>query len=53
MESNELAKFSIRILAADNGTWQGLVETDQASYYFKSEMQLLKWLCSQYPALMP
>ncbi len=53
MKRKELAEFTVRILSADNATWQGEVESDGETFAFQSEMQLLKWLCKKYPQLMP
>lgn len=53
MKQNELAEFTVRILSANNATWQGEVESDGETFAFESEMQLLKWLCKKYPQLMP
>ena len=53
MKEKELASFTVRILSADNATWQGEVESDGEAFAFQSEMQLLKWLCKKYPQLMP
>lgn len=53
MKQKELAEFTVRILSADNATWQGEVESGGKTFAFQSEMQLLKWLCKKYPQLMP
>lgn len=53
MERKELAEFTVRILSADNATWQGEVESGGETFAFQSEMQLLKWLCKKHPQLMP
>ncbi len=53
MKRKELAEFTVRILSADNATWQGEVESGGEVFVFESEMQLLKWLCIKHPQLMP
>ena len=53
MERKELARFTVRVLSADNATWQGEVESGGEMFAFESEMQLLKWLCKKHPQLMP
>ena len=53
MERKELARFTVRVLSADNATWQGEVESGGEMFAFESEMQLLKWLCQKHPQLMP
>ena len=53
MERKKLAEFTVRILSADNSTWQGEVESGGETFAFQSELQLLKWLCKKYPQLMP
>ena len=53
MERKELARFTVRVLSADNATWQGEVESGGEVFAFESEMQLLKWLCKKHPQLMP
>ena len=53
MERKELARFTVRVLSADNATWQGEVESGGEVFTFESEMQLLKWLCQKHPQLMP
>jgi hypothetical protein len=53
MKQTELAVFTVRILSADNATWQGVVEADGTTFAFQSEMQLLNWLYETYPALIP
>ena len=45
MERKELARFTVRVLSADNATWQGEVESGGEVFAFESEMRLLKWLC--------
>ena len=47
MERKKLAEFTVRILSADNSTWQGEVESGGETFAFQSEMQLLKWLCER------
>ncbi len=53
MEEKEIACFTVRVTSTDDGTWQGTVETKEKCFLFQSEMQLLKWLREQYPALLP
>ena len=53
MEQKELASFTVRIFSADNATWQGEVESDGEVFAFRSEMQMLKWLCEKHSQLMP
>ena len=53
VERKELANFTVRVLSAENSTWQGEVESGGETFAFQSEMQLLKWLCEKYPQLMP
>jgi len=53
VERKELANFTVRVLSAENSTWQGEVESGGETFAFQSEMQLLKWLCKKYPRLMP
>lgn len=49
----ELATFTIRIVSADNGSWQGEVFSEDKSFRFQSELQLLRWVRSNYPELTP
>lgn len=53
MERKELVRFTVRVLSAENATWQGEVESGGEVFAFESEMQLLKWLCKKHPQLMP
>lgn len=53
MKQKELAEFTVRVLSAENSTWQGEVESGGETFAFQSEMQLLKWLCKKHPQLMP
>ena len=53
MERKELANFTVRVLSAENSTWQGEVESGGETFAFQSEMQLLKWLCQKHPQLKP
>ncbi len=53
MEKRRPIQFSVLITSTCNHTWQGGVEAGGKSCFFQSEMQLLKWLCQQYPMLMP
>ena len=52
MNKKELAAFYVRILSAENGTWQGVVEAEGETVPFESELQLIKWLCRKYPKLV-
>ena len=49
----EFARFPVQVLSAENFSWQGVVKTDTDSFQFKSELELLKWVCQQYPELCP
>ena len=49
----ELAKFTVRILSADNGSWQGEILSEDQSFRFQSELQLLRWVHMNYPELLP
>ena len=53
MEQKVIAAFHVRVLSAENATWQGVVEAEGETYSFYSEMQLLKWLFQKYPRLIP
>ena len=53
MERKEIACFTVRVLSTENANWQGTVTANGIDFCFQSEMQLLKWLCEQYPSLMP
>lgn len=53
MSYRPLASVTIHILSTNNDTWQGLAETDTAIFSFQSELELLGWLCKQYPCLIP
>lgn len=50
-EQEPLAQFTVRIISANNGSWQGVVETEDIAFYFESELQLVGWLLRRYPAL--
>ena len=52
MNKKELAAFCVRILSAENGIWQGVVEAEGEPVPFESELQLIKWLCRKYPKLV-
>ncbi len=49
----ELACFTIRILSAENGSWQGECLTGDKTFRFQSELQLLRWIHAAYPELGP
>lgn len=49
----ELACFTIRILSAENGSWQGECLTGDKTFRFQSELQLLRWIHATYPELGP
>ena len=40
-------------VAVHDATWQGVVEANGTTYQFQSELQLLRWVMEQYPALRP
>ena len=44
----ELACFTIRILSAENGSWQGECLTGDKTFRFQSELQLLRWIHAAY-----
>ena len=48
-----IADFNVLITSVNNNTWQREVKTEDDSFFFKSEMQLFKWLCKKYPSLLP
>ena len=43
MEHQEIARFTVQISSVKDATWQGSVTTEDASFHFQSELQLLKW----------
>jgi len=49
----ELARFTVRILSAENASWQGEILSGDSSFAFQSELQLLNWLWKTYPQLIP
>ena len=53
MEKKVIAQFTVQITSAEGATWQGSVTTEDASFHFQSELQLLKWLFEKYPRLLP
>ena len=53
MDNQEIARFTVQITSVKDSTWQGIVVTEDASFHFQSEMQLLKWLFEKYPTLLP
>lgn len=53
MAGEGIVRFTVQIVSTNNGTWQGVVSADHASYWFQSEMQMLRWLCERYPVLLP
>ena len=48
-----IATFHVRIFSVHDATWQGVVEANGTTYQFQSELQLLRWVMEQYPALRP
>lgn len=52
-EQETLAQFTVRITSAKHASWQGVVQAEDAVFYFESEMQLIGWLLRRYPALLP
>ena len=53
MESKGIATFTVCIESVKNNTWQGEVSLGDETFYFYSEIQLLKWMCEACPALAP
>jgi len=53
MDKKEIAAFTVRVLSAKNSTWQGEVTAGNETYLFQSEIDLVKWLVTKYPALIP
>ena len=49
----QIAKFTVRIVSVDNGSWQGEILSDDKSFWFQSELQLLRWVHANYPELFP
>ena len=49
----ELARFVVRILSAENGSWQGEISAGDQTFRFQSELQLLRWVHANYPELIP
>ena len=48
-----IASFRVHITSVHDATWQGVVETNGATYEFQSELQLLRWVMEQNPVLRP
>ena len=48
-----IAAFRIFVTSVDNSTWQGVAEAGGRQYHFQSELQLLRWLTEEFPALRP
>ena len=48
-----VASFHVHITSVHDATWQGVVEANGTTYQFQSELQLLRWVMDQYPALRP
>lgn len=53
MEQNTLARFTVTVTSVEHASWQGVVETDEKKFAFRSELQLLRFILEQYPALQP
>lgn len=53
MTKEDMAQFHVTITSVEDGTWQGVVETDGKRYRFQSELQLLNWMMMQCPVLRP
>ena len=53
MEKKELARFTVRVLSANNGSWQGEVYAEGETFAFQSELQLLKRLYEKFPQIEP
>ena len=49
----EIASFHVHITSVHDATWQGVVEANGTTYQFQSELQLLRLVMEQYPALRP
>ena len=49
----EIASFHVHITSVHGATWQGVVEANGTTYQFQSELQLLRLVMDQYPALRP
>lgn len=48
-----LASFHVTVTSTDHASWQGYVEIGGVKHTFKSELQLLRRVMEQYPALRP
>ena len=48
----ELARFTVRIFSTENGSWQGEILSENQSFRFQSELQLLRWVHATYPELI-
>lgn len=53
MDRTILASFHVTITSAENTSWQGHVEINGTKHEFRSELQLLRCVLEQYPALRP
>ena len=53
MNQTSLAQFTVTVTSAENASWQGIVDTGGKKFEFRSELQLLRWIMEQYPALRP
>ena len=49
----ELARFTVRIFSTENDSWQGEILSEDQSFRFQSELQLLRWVHTTYPELIP
>ena len=48
-----IASFHVRVTSVNDATWQGVAEANGTMYQFQSELQLLRWVMEQFPALRP
>ena len=48
-----IATFHVHITSVHDATWQGVVEANGTTHQFQSELQLLRLVMEQYPALRP
>ena len=53
MSLEPIVQFSVTVTSTENASWQGVVECGGKRYAFRSELQLLRWLAEQHPALRP
>ena len=49
----ELARFTVRILSTEHGSLQGEIQSGEQAFRFQSELQLLRWVHTNYPELIP